>query len=109
MKLDELLKEIKDRADKATSGPWKSYDRTEAVTTDRPDDLELNVPLNVNDSNFIAHARQDIPWLLEERRKYKQALDFLKHECYESAGREASVWAPQFKFIESILRGDNDT
>src|SRR5271166_4910266 len=74
------LKEIRERAEAATSGPWVaeiSPDGTVAMVdhaTLRSD--EVDEPLMIaacdvagnleNDAAFIAHAREDIPFLLSE-------------------------------------------
>lgn len=49
LSLEQRLKEIKDRCDAATPGPWKLH----------------RVVNKLKDHEFIAHARQDIPMLLE--------------------------------------------
>jgi hypothetical protein len=71
----ELL-EIRQRCDGATAGPWKSFiegrdhaSGSSFIMTgsdeNRGQDIELSGG-TVADQDFIAHAREDIPRLLEE-------------------------------------------
>jgi hypothetical protein len=68
---DENLKEIFDRCNKATIGPWKSFieGRDHISGSDfiqTPDgDIEL-IGGTKDDHDFIAHCRTDIPILIEE-------------------------------------------
>ena len=81
---DERLKEIKNRCDAATGGPWISYvegrDQTSGSSfimtgegSNRSEDIEL-AGATIADQDFIAHARQDIPFLLEEIKRVKAQL-----------------------------------
>ena len=76
---EEELKEIENRCNKATKGPWKSMiegrDHTSGdsfIMTDG-EDIYISNPLFDNNQDFIASARQDIPKLIEEIRKLKKA------------------------------------
>lgn len=76
---DEQMQEIKDRCDKATKGPWISFvegrDHTSGSSFIRTkgDDIEL-IGATVEDQDFIAAARQDIPLLIEEICSLKKEL-----------------------------------
>jgi len=81
---DKQLKAIEERCNAATPGPWISYvegrDHTSGsdfIMTDsegvRGEDIELT-GATIEDQDFIAHARQDIPQLLEEVRRLKSLL-----------------------------------
>jgi len=72
----EELQKIKERADKAKAGPWISYIEGRdhmsgsnfimtGIGEARGEDIEL-FGATVEDQDFIAHARQDIPKLLKE-------------------------------------------
>lgn len=63
MKLEKYLKEVKERSDAATEGPWWPTLRT--VITMDSNDLEYDIPDSRGDAEFIAHARTDIPVLLD--------------------------------------------
>lgn len=81
--LDEkYLDEIRLRSQKATLGPWKSFieGRDHAsgssfimtgVGEARTNDIELTGASDA-DQDFIAHARQDIPRLLDEIARLKK-------------------------------------
>lgn len=74
------LKEIKERCDKTTGGPWISFvegrDHTCGSNFIRTagDDIEL-IGATADDQDFIANARQDIPWLIEEINRLKKLLN----------------------------------
>ncbi len=68
------LKEMQERCDKATSGPWKSYiegrDHTSGssfIMTSN-NDIELSGSTDA-DQDFMAHARQDMPKLIAEIKR----------------------------------------
>ena len=72
------LKEIEDRCNKATKGPWKSMiegrDHTSGdsfIMTGGEDIYILN-PLFDNNQDFIANAKQDIPKLIGEIKRLKK-------------------------------------
>jgi hypothetical protein len=76
---DEELAAIQERCNAATPGPWKAYieDRDHEsgscfIQTDR-NDIELS-GASKDDYDFIAHARQDIPRLLNEVRRLRAIL-----------------------------------
>lgn len=62
----EELTEIRDRAEKATEGPWSEY--------------VIQFACVEEDADFIAHAREDIPKLLAEIER----MDNLTTEYGES-------------------------
>lgn len=85
----DRLKEIRERAEKATPGPWitvaHSWEQT-SVFTDA-DDIQIAACLyqgdeeseESNDQNdrcaeFIAHARDDVPYLLQEVERLNEEL-----------------------------------
>ncbi|HEX3860760.1 MAG TPA: hypothetical protein VHY35_03635 [Stellaceae bacterium] len=77
------LDEIRQRCDDATAGPWKSFvegrDHTSGSSfimtgggNGRGDDIEL-AEATTADQDFIAHARQDIPRLLDEIARLRRS------------------------------------
>ena len=81
---DDELNLIKQRCDKATKGPWISYvegrDHSSGsnfiMTGDennRGDEIEL-IGGTIDDQEFIAHARQDIPRLINEIKRLKKLI-----------------------------------
>ena len=71
---DTDLAEIEARLRAATAGPWKSYvegrDHTSgsSFVATPASDIELT-GATVADQDFIAHAREDLPRLLEQVRR----------------------------------------
>ena len=74
------INDIKERCEKATPGPWKSYiegrDHTSGSSFIRTagEDIELT-GATTNDQDFIAAARQDVPALIEEVYRLRRLLD----------------------------------
>lgn len=94
---DKELKEIRERCNKATPGPWK-WEETEdqksgrewgdlgeiLVTQSGDEVLSANgydytsVEVSKNDAAFIAHAREDIPALLAEIERLTTKVSILE-------------------------------
>jgi hypothetical protein len=81
---DEELESIRRRCDAATSGPWKSFvegrDHTSGSSLimtgrgkSRGNDIELSGATEA-DQDFIAHARRDVPRLLEEITRLRKLI-----------------------------------
>lgn len=82
---EDDLGEMEARCLAATPGPWVSYVegrdhasgssfiRTGAVGGGRGEDIELTGATD-HDQDFIAHARQDLPLLIEEVRRLRSRL-----------------------------------
>jgi hypothetical protein len=77
---EEELSRIEGRAAAATVGPWTAHVEgrdflggSSCITTGG-DDIELSGAAEA-DYDFIAHARQDIPRLVEEIRSLRATLD----------------------------------
>lgn len=70
--LQDALAQIKARAENATEGPWEVL--KERVVTE---DMDLITPRLhwAPDAEFIAHARTDVPRLVE-------AIEAVMQECY---------------------------
>ena len=70
----DWLDEIEQRVMRATPGPWTSFvegrDHTSGSSFIRTaaDDIELS-GATIDDQDFIAHAREDIPALIAEVRR----------------------------------------
>ncbi len=109
------LEEIRARAQVATPGPWKSYsgdviiygvDWYEPVicgSSNTPRGFSVAEP----DLDFIAHAREDVPWLLEqmsnltrERDTALALVERAKQECY---GRMEVCIDPSCTYKETLL------
>lgn len=74
------INQIKERCEKATKGPWISFvegrDHTSGCSFIRTsgNDIELT-GASTDDQDFIAHARQDIPALIEEICRLKRIME----------------------------------
>ena len=73
---DMELDEIRTRCDRASPGPWKAWvegrDHTSgtSIVETGADDIEMSGATE-GDYDFIAHARQDVPRLVDEVRRLK--------------------------------------
>ena len=80
MMKDTEIKQIQERCERGTKGPWISFvegrDHTSGSSFIRTagDDIELT-GASADDQDFIAHARQDIPALIEEICRLRKILD----------------------------------
>ncbi len=78
MLTDKELSAIRQRAEKATKGPWKAYvegrdmDCGSSFIQTQGEDIEL-IGATEADIDFIANARQDIISLLDEIEKLRTA------------------------------------
>ena len=81
---DEELFLIKERCEKTTKGPWVSYiegrdhfSGSNFIMTgdenNRGEDIEL-IGATIEDQEFIAHAKQDIPRLINEIERLKKLI-----------------------------------
>lgn len=83
----ERLEEIRKRAEKATPGPWRAVSTADGDTdgaawvgTERSVSLAQGYDgefLHRPDAEFMANAREDIPWLLAEVARTQGALEQL--------------------------------
>jgi hypothetical protein len=89
---DEQLAEIRKRAEAATDGPWTvSFPGAKVINA-----YGIGVDNFDEDAEFIAHAREDVPKLLAEIGRLKEALvdiadtgeSYHEHYCRDIA-REA--------------------
>lgn len=73
---DEELREIEQRAELATKGPWVIISIDDVFAYVCFDSLPYKVAevLSLRDAEFIAHAREDVPRLVEEVRRLNSEL-----------------------------------
>lgn len=89
MSILDRLDEIQARADAATDGPWtwashRTVDGDEWAVFDPHDwALASNRDGWTPDAEFIAAARTDVPWLIEQVRKLDAALRAVLDVCDE--------------------------
>lgn len=82
------IDDIKRRAEAATEGPWEEHnwdvmEKPHVVAPSEHDgkkhcDGHFDVPLTPEDADFIAHSREDIPWLvkgLEALAEYMKLIE----------------------------------
>ena len=87
---EDDLAAIKKRCDQTTTGPWKSYVEGRDMKTGSSfimtggEDLYLTGATNV-DQDFIAHARQDIPFLILEIGRLRNIVAGLSSEAAEES------------------------
>ena len=79
--MTDRLDEIRARAEAATPGPWRELDAAYGmiVHDTGPDSAQIIVLADSRfggpDSTFIAHAREDIPYLLAEIERLRDAAE----------------------------------
>lgn len=83
---DSELKEIEERCNKATAGPWISFiegrDHISGSSFIRTkgNDIEL-IGATDDDQDFITYARQDIPLLINEIYRLKKIISNKNLDC----------------------------
>jgi len=123
-KLPDWLQEIKDRADTATEGPWRVVER-QGCQTDRryyhPEDCVVKAELeggiakavligsgplaqqNKRDLEFMGHAREDIPKLVDLVTRMAEVLPYLARAA---KGEFCSIDCSQCKYAHDAQDGD---
>lgn len=89
---NEELAQIKERAEKATGGPWKCADTTDGAWL--LDDADLIVAETFGreeDASFTAHAREDIPKLTAEIERLRHAISW-GVSCVGCSNQLAEEW-----------------
>lgn len=81
----EQLTAIKERAEKATPGPWRSAGLYGVRTQDAE---ALSIPLRPSDATFIATAREDVPALVVEIERLMYENSALKRSLEYIAPRK---------------------
>jgi len=98
-KLDKAA--IKARAEKATPGPWYRVDVRIQTVPDRQTDTKKYIALHSgctdgakfpNDGEFIAHARTDIPALLEALEAAEGIVKKWRYHSPGTAEHTHPVW-----------------
>lgn len=88
--VEQRLREIEERVSKATPGPWRAVcEATAEETACGRDVYSLTGPewveegdysfFGEDDAQFIAHARDDVPWLLSLLREREEEVRALRH------------------------------
>lgn len=102
------LQEIMDMVEKATKGPW-GYDKIQAFTFSVSDnEYVICESSNRNDANFIAHARQDVPWLVEKLGEVLENFYVKQQELQRTEDRERVLWEALEKIIDRYNIPQND-
>jgi len=106
------LQEIRDRADKATVGPWKLWGMD--VMHDPVGDSNIDTALliaNTEDphrglrtfnAEFIAHARQDVPYLLDAIERLENFIEKVLNQDIDVVNIASSLQQSQDR--ERVLR-----
>ena len=88
----EEIAAVEERCEKATPEPWTAHDdititvrNTVGVRADSAIVCKLLMPWGMDEANFIAHARQDLPRALEGNRRWLEAEAWIRERLKESA------------------------
>lgn len=103
------LTEIKQRVEKATSGPWyakRVNGRLALYTRGLSAPIQLDKTANSNDNfKFIAHTREDIPMLVAEVERLRKALTNIEKTTESNAYHGISVEATMRNRAHKALHG----
>ncbi|MFB0831464.1 hypothetical protein ACEU2D_17910 [Brevibacillus laterosporus] len=75
------LEEIRERAEKATEGSWHYSKDMKAIVTHYDAIIDVSHYTTEGDIEFISHAREDIPKLLETINKLETYRDRFEAYC----------------------------
>lgn len=104
------IEAIRGRCEKATKGPWRTGHSVDGVFTEADNERIANrficdAPAYANEE-FIAHARTDVPALLEQVEKMnevlKMALRFHEEQQSDYGGLDPDV-AEQIERVKAAL------
>lgn len=108
--MKERLSEIRGRLERATEGPWqgwsfkerqednisihgapRKYRHIQIMNRDSSDVIvgnsnSIDHPNIMNDSDFIAHSREDVPWLLDRLQNAEDRVEIMKQYMMEKCG-----------------------
>ena len=94
----EELEAIKRRCDAATAGPWRVEHGINVICADGKTatgatgtDAEYWHNRDKSNAEFIAHARTDIPNLIEEIEKLQEQVSELRRKLYEVQVRAGEI------------------
>jgi hypothetical protein len=119
--ISEILGEIKARADSATPGPWTLeegyYDFRVAETLRHniygPEKVDWDH--EVENGPFIAHAREDVPRLVEALEKANERLEFIArgYTMFDAVNKGLRLYRQEIaedtvKEILAILAGEKE-
>lgn len=106
---DDRIAEIKARANAATPGPWTAsapHPYCGEIWVVGPDDPDGAIATGFDDTPadaaFIAHARTDVPWLLdriealEQELAAQRAIGEAAEHAIEELSEAALGWEPNF-------------
>lgn len=105
----QRLSEIKERAEKATVGPWRSEadEQGHFVTVFNYDHGEYFAVSDKADAEFVAHARQDVPDLIAEVERLKGILSVCYDE-YADLDSRYKKSQKRLKEVENLFRITDD-
>ncbi len=87
--LDSVLKEIQQRTDNASEGPWESkYQNWSMLISHNKFETYLASTKERNNADFIAHARTDVPMLLEMVEETIKSIGH--HGCFCAGDNDGS-------------------
>ena len=89
--MTDRIEEIKARCEAATKGPWEVIEKGNSVlshsvvTVAFDSEPQVNICSGIsprkNNSDFIAHSREDIPYLLDEIERLTKERDAAVEDC----------------------------
>lgn len=103
--------EIRKRVERATPGPWKNhggriFHKDTLVAETGEFGLQKH---NYHRADFIAHARQDIPWLLERLAQCERALGAIGRANFAGPStdeRREWTWATAELALRNLREAD---
>ena len=104
---EKEIEAIRNRAEKATEGPWDFVPYAEgnelAVITQDLEEIISEEVFEWEDATFIAHAREDIPKLLAEIGRYRETINNVLNQIEElTFVRGEPLYYAYYELLEAI-------
>lgn len=110
------LTQMKERAEKATAGPWENFGDSRVYTIDEELTADFDYATichgfkEESDAAFIAHAREDVPRLVAEVERLQNALESVQSDLFSIRGVDShhdSNITGVCANIRRVLNGDD--
>ncbi|PCK21866.1 hypothetical protein CEY02_06540 [Bacillus pumilus] len=102
------LEEIRQRADAATEGEWcEGYNHYVLIDNFKGSYQTFSVATctRKEDTEFIAHARQDIPWLISEIDRLNSGIDSVIYDLRNEDTNDPYVLDQVIQNLVTVLNG----
>lgn len=106
MMTDEQLREIEERAERATEGPWAVVVKGNTVQSRAIPGVCAGISPKTGNASFIAHARTDVPAMVAEIRRLRAIEEAAREVVDAMPVGVACDWCARFPHSEECVIGN---